>query len=347
MMNFKNPILVALIVFMCASHTVIANNLEDSKSIIASCENENKLLFMLGTWKTEGTQYWYDGTWVKHKGIVKCILLDDGVTIERTFWASFDNGVSLGGKSFTVFNPDKNTWSSMWVPTTGNWDAGLSVGRMEGDEYVDVARGSDQTGKFMSKTKIFDIKEDSYKVSTDIHYDSGDISKNNWNITFTKIKEGSSRNDKKISTKNVDFLVGHWIAEGKLQLADGSFARHTSYVDAQLNTDGNLERQFWGSISVGSALRGVSIHKLDNDKKNVWNVQWIPKGSTPAPIAKGSFKKNKFVEVYDQNTVNGTVTIKTKYYDISKDEYKVQTDVLDKDGNINETVWAVHFKRIL
>lgn len=344
-MNLKKSLFLAFLI-ISNINIGIANNTNKEECNVLPVEAENQMLFMLGTWRTEGTQYWYDGTWVKHKGIVKCKLLDDGVTIERTFWASFDNGASLGGRALTIFNPNENTWSGKWIPTTGNWDAGPSIGRMEGDEYVDIGRGTDQKGRFMSKTRIFDITEGSYSVSTDIFYDSGEVSKNNWNIQFSKIEENDAISNEAIAVKDVDFLVGNWIAEGQLQLSDGSYATHVSFVEAQENPEGNIERQFWGSISVGVALRGVSVHKKSSKKKQHWDVQWIPKAGAPAPVADGYFDGNKFVEAYEQQGPNGSVTVRTTYYDITPKGYKVSTDVLDKEGNINEGVWYVSFKRL-
>lgn len=307
-------------------------------------EGQNKLLFMVGTWKTEGTQFWGNGVWVKHKGIVECKLLKDGLTLERTFWATFDNGASLAGKSLMIYDPKKKVWSSKWIPTLGKWDVGISIGKMEDSTYVEVARGSDQSGKFVSKTKAFDISKDSYSVSTDIIYDSGIISKNNWNIKFTRIKKLGDQANRSNTKKTMTFLNGNWVADGKLQLPDGSLVDHKCYVEAYTDKDGVIKREFWGAMDIGVPIRGVSTYKSQNDIQ--WNGQWIPKSGAPSPISKVVHSENEFIESYEQNTPFGKVNVITRYYDISTNEYKIISDVIGQNGEFYKGAWTAHFKKI-
>lgn len=312
-------------------------------TIDIQANSDNSLNFMVGTWKTEGTQYWGNGQWVEHKGIVKCKLLEDGVTLERTFWAAFANGVSLGGKSIHRYDSENKTWSGQWIPTLGTWTATPAIGQFEGKDFVEEATGSDQSGKFKSVTRFSEITKDSYSVSTDLIYDSGTVSENNWNIKFTKIEVNPCSGDAEERIKNLDFMSGEWVAEGKLLLQNGTTDSHISYVEAQ--TDGKkINQNFWGAIGKGGALCGISV--FENITDNTWETQWTPAQGAPAPIAKGQIVNGKYKEEYAQSSGNGASEVVTTYHKLSDDCYKVQTDVIGENGEITQAVWSVVFVRI-
>jgi hypothetical protein len=326
---------------------------------------ENPLSFAVGTWRTEGTQFWTDGTWVEHKGIVEARLAKDGLTLERVFWSSFANGASLGGRSVHVFDPIALTWSGRWTPTLGTWDATPSFGRFEelkdGETgYIEVARGKDAGGAFESTTRFFGVTPEGYGVKTDLVYDSGVVSKNNWNIRFVRIPAEPARESEADNKDPVEatatppakvegtlaFMLGRWLAEGTLQLPDGSEVVHKSYVDARLADDGlTIEREFWGALGSGQALRGVSTY-TPTAEDGVWDVLWNPTGAPAAGAARGSFEADEFVEVQTQELPTGRSMQRTRVFDITQASYRVQTDVLPPVGAPLVGVWTVRFRRI-
>lgn len=299
--------------------------------------------FAVGTWKTSGTQYWGDGTWVSHKGIVEAFLSDDRRTLVRVFWAAFENGASLGGKSIHTLDPTTGQWSGRWVPTAGQWNATPALGEFKDDEYHEVATGSDGAGAFTSFTRFFDISEEGYSVVSDLHYDSGTISEGNWQIRFDRIAEEPLSGDSQ-NPQDMNFMVGEWDAEGTLRLNDGSIATHRSFVEATVAQDGNgVERHFWGAISVGGALRGFNLHRPSDDNASVWISSWTPVGASgPVSTTTGQFAGGEFIDTQDDG--NGQSV--TRFFDITSTRYTVQTDVQQTNGRTTEGVWTVEFRRI-
>jgi len=314
-----------------------------------SDEAREEMSFALGSWSTSGTQRWADGSVVRHKGIVECRPLADGVGVERVFWAAFENGHSLGGRSVHRYDAASAAWLGSWTPTIGSWDALPAVGRMEGEEYVEVGRGADAVGRFVSRTRFFDIASSHYEVATDLFYDSGATSEGDWRIRFERLPEAEEA-DELVELElggRLDFLVGSWVVSGSAAMPDGSRLAYRAFVDGHEGArPGLIEQEVWGAMENGGALRGTSFYEPGSEA-GTWSVRWRPLGRTGTEATGGFDADGVFTETSEVALAGGgSGTVHTTYSEITTAGYRVRSDVVTDDGETIRDVWEARFRRI-
>lgn len=135
--------------------------------------------FWVGEW--ELTWQNADGTEGKGINVIKKIL--DGCVIEENFISS-DSG-NFTGRSYSVYNPNKQIWLQTWVDNTGAY---LDLmGGMNDDKMILSRTAVDSKGEKVEMRMVFyDISTNGFYWNWESSRDNGNTWSIAWKIKYTR-----------------------------------------------------------------------------------------------------------------------------------------------------------------
>lgn len=139
--------------------------------------------FWIGEWKLT----WNDSL----HGSNKIEKFFGNCTLQENF---HDPKTGYSGKSWTVYNPNYNTWQQTWVDNQGGYIH--LTGGMVGDSMVlttaeqKVPASMSATGKMVNRMVFYHIKQDSFDWCWESSTDSGKTWTPRWQIRYVRAAKG-------------------------------------------------------------------------------------------------------------------------------------------------------------
>jgi hypothetical protein len=136
--------------------------------------------FWVGKWNVEWTNQ--DGTTGEGTNQINSIL--KGCVVEENFDAT--DALNFAGKSFSVYNPNKNIWQQTWVDDQGGYM--VFNGGMSEDKMILSRKITRQEKELIQRMVFYNISENELDWNWESSDDNGETWKLNWKIHYTRIQ---------------------------------------------------------------------------------------------------------------------------------------------------------------
>lgn len=153
-----------------------------AQSDIQELNPESYFDFWVGEWELS----WTDGQGNPGSGVNRIIKTLDSVVIQENFEALEGRLIGYKGKSFSVYNPQQETWHQAWVDNQGGY---IDLkGEMQGNKriFMTAPRELPQGGSIISRMVFYDIQKDSFTWDWESSRDGGETWTLNWRINYKR-----------------------------------------------------------------------------------------------------------------------------------------------------------------
>jgi hypothetical protein len=123
-----------------------------------------------------------DGTTGEGTNQINSIL--KGCVVEENFDAT--DALNFAGKSFSVYNPNKNIWQQTWVDDQGGYM--VFNGGMSEDKMILSRKITRQEKELIQRMVFYNISENELDWNWESSDDNGETWKLNWKIHYTRIQ---------------------------------------------------------------------------------------------------------------------------------------------------------------
>lgn len=170
--------ITAIIIFGMYLHTGYA------QTNLSELDSEEYFDFWVGKWDLTWEDA--DGTTAHGTNHIERVL--NGKVIKENFEAQTGAFEGYIGKSYSVYQPQFETWKQTWVDNQGGY---LDfTGDFNGNKRIFKRKGMNPQGKEMLQRMVFyDITENSFTWDWEISEDDGDTWQLRWRIYYERAEE--------------------------------------------------------------------------------------------------------------------------------------------------------------
>lgn len=135
----------------------------------------SELDFWLGSWTV---------TWDGGAGTNRLERILDGHVIEERFDGAGDDGSTLTGRSWSVFEPARKLWRQTWVDDQGGY-LDLVGARVEG--WFAFVREAPERGEHARQRMVFrEVEADRFRWTWELSLDGGATWEARWEIAYRR-----------------------------------------------------------------------------------------------------------------------------------------------------------------